>query len=167
MLLPYLRHQNIFTKPVIQSLRTEQIVILANSVPLCLLLDEPVKTAEEVTITHTNDISNFILVCTNNYHIFRFVCTLRSVHLTMSELKPIVIMCFRPPTQKEFSYFSAFPQVYFFVGNPTKSSHLEQAGILRADKIVLTNLSANSLGEQDSSDDSDYQNEALSDSPSM
>jgi voltage-gated potassium channel Kch len=108
---------------------------------MCLLLHEPQDKIESILIKTTEHISNFILLCTTNFQIFRFVCTLRSINLTTSELKPIVIMCPRIPTRAEFSVISDFPMVFFFVGDPSKSFDLAKAGLLRADRVVLMNIS--------------------------
>jgi hypothetical protein len=118
-----------------------------------------------MTIQDTQDISNFILLCSNSYQVFRFVCTLRSVHLTTSELKPIVIMCPTPPSESEFRKLAMFPLVYFFVGDPSKTSHLLHAGVLRADRIVLTNLADTKLKKSNKDySESTIESEAVNDS---
>jgi hypothetical protein len=128
-----------------------------SNVPLCLLLELPVQTSNQCIITSTDHLKNFILICSNNYRLFRFVCTLRSVHLTASELKPIVIVCYRPPSEQEFKLFACFPQVYFFIGDPSNVSVLEKVGMLQADRIVLTNLS-------DAAKDKSYQKKSVTSS---
>ncbi|KAI8894303.1 hypothetical protein BC833DRAFT_624078 [Globomyces pollinis-pini] len=109
-------------------------------VPRCLLLEKSVVDVASMTIESAAHLKAFILVCTGDFHIFRLVCTLRSAHLTKSELKPLVIMCDRLPTSTEFQKFACFPELFFFVGFANKAENLIRAGIFTADKIILTNM---------------------------
>jgi hypothetical protein len=86
------------------------------------------------------------------------------VHLTTSELKPIVIMCPTPPNESEFRKLAIFPLIYFFVGDPSKTSHLLNAGVLRADRIVLTNLTDTKLKKSKDYSSSTIESEAVNDS---
>ncbi|KAJ3273769.1 hypothetical protein HDV01_003896 [Terramyces sp. JEL0728] len=81
--------------------------------------------------------------------VFRFVCTLRSAHLTVNELKPILIMCQRPPNEKEFVRIANFPKVYFMIGAGNRTSDLLRAGVVTSDKVVLMNLSEEKTTEED------------------
>ncbi|KAJ3312196.1 hypothetical protein HDV04_003329 [Boothiomyces sp. JEL0838] len=74
----------------------------------------------------------------------------------VSELKPILIMCPRPPNQKEFNRLRNFPKVFFIVGTGNRRSDLTKAGVLTADRIVLMNLSQRSIEEKYNDEDDPF-----------
>ncbi|KAJ3258368.1 hypothetical protein HK103_003656 [Boothiomyces macroporosus] len=125
-------------------------------VPLCLLLRQPPTSLDSVLLDNANCLENHVLLISCNFQVFRFICTLRSAHLTVSELKPILIMCPRPPNHKEFNRLRNFPKVFFIVGTGNRRSDLTKAGVLTADRIVLMNLSQRSIEEKYSDEDDPF-----------
>jgi hypothetical protein len=123
----------------IQHLLVLATVIFIYQVPECFLNANPVKNIDEMILTETNNVVNFILACTPNYNVMRFICTLRSARLNASEIKPVILMIERLPTKKEFHWLRMFPKLFIFIGSPAKRSHLEQVGVTRADKVVVFN----------------------------
>ncbi|KAJ3310692.1 potassium channel, sub T, member 2 [Boothiomyces sp. JEL0838] len=112
-----------------------------SKVPLCWLLPEPVQELQEVVLQNADNLKHHILVCTNDYHIFRFIATLRSSQIRSEDLKPILVMCPKSPSMQEFQRFHCFPQIYFIRGESHKAQHLRRAGLFHAYRVVLTNLS--------------------------
>ncbi|KAJ3273634.1 potassium channel, sub T, member 2 [Terramyces sp. JEL0728] len=112
-----------------------------SKVPLCWLLPSLVQELQEVLLQNAENLKSHILVCTNDYHIFRFIATLRSSQIRSEDLKPILVMCPKIPTAQEFQRFHCFPQVYFIRGEAHKALHLRRAGLFHAYRVVLTNLS--------------------------
>ena len=108
--------------------------------PLCLLI-ENYPSLESMIIQDTTEMGHYILVLSNSFDIFRFVVTLRSSNLTASEFKPIVIMSNHQPSPIQYERLRIFPEIYFLKGDSKKRTHLERAGILKADKVVLFDLS--------------------------
>lgn len=107
--------------------------------PLCILLPSPAKF-EDCLLTSDVNFSDHFLVCSNNYNLFRFVCTLRSAQLQPDEIVPIVILCPALPSEQEFLRLSSFPKIYFVQGDPYVAHNLKRAGAFKAARIILTNL---------------------------
>ncbi|KAI8897734.1 hypothetical protein BC833DRAFT_22950 [Globomyces pollinis-pini] len=120
-------------------------------VPLCLLMPEPSKL-KDVMLESAEHLFGHILVCSNNYHMFRFICTLRSANIRPSNLKTIVIMVPESPNEIEFSRFAHFPKVFFIKGYASKARHLRRAGLFKAERVVLTNLHNQMEADDNSSD---------------
>ncbi|KAI9353256.1 hypothetical protein DFJ73DRAFT_828825 [Zopfochytrium polystomum] len=102
---------------------------------------QPVTLVEAVVKSRANLIGH-IVVCTGNYHVFKFVCTLRAAQLTEEDFRPIVFLCVRAPSEEEFHYFSVFPAIYFVVGDPMNKRDLHRAGIEGAHKVIIMNMSS-------------------------
>jgi hypothetical protein len=114
--------------------------------PQCILLKKPAHL-ELVTVTHF-ELSNHVIIITNDFNVFRFICTLRLSSLMSHEIRPILVLCPRLPTSEEYSSFQSFPKLYFMIGDPHNSQHLNRANLFESYKIVLTNLS-NSRSESE------------------
>jgi hypothetical protein len=92
-----------------------------------------------------------ILICTESYDLFEFICTLRSSALTSLEFKRVLIINKYKPTEEEFFMLRQFPEVYFIIGNPRNSrTDLIRAGIESADKVVIMKMSSRSANRTDS-----------------
>nr|KAJ3416644.1 potassium channel, sub T, member 2 [Polyrhizophydium stewartii] len=122
--------------------------------PLCWLLAEP-QCLEQVAIADAGFLQSHILVCTYTYTIFRFVCTLRSANLTAKELKPIVFLCPRLPTDEEFELLARFPQLYFVVGDATVQRDLERGNVHGSGKVVIINMQRSTSSSSSMDDFSD------------
>ncbi|KAJ3357026.1 hypothetical protein HDU91_005463 [Kappamyces sp. JEL0680] len=133
---------------------------LDGKVPLCILNPSPARLSESL-LTDAALLVNHFLVCTKDFELFRFVCTLRSAHLQPEEIVPILLLCPRPPTDEEFARFERFPKLYFMVGDPIKAQTIRNAGVFKASRVVLANM-ANSSAVADGSD-----NYALEDSTTI
>jgi hypothetical protein len=105
----------------------------------CILLKEPV-SLESACVLHTDE-KEHVVIISNDYGLFRFVCTLRQASLMAHEVRAIVILCPRPPTREEFASLQSIPKLQIIVGDPHNASDLQRANIFDAYKIVLINLS--------------------------
>ncbi|KAI8909194.1 hypothetical protein EDD86DRAFT_150601 [Gorgonomyces haynaldii] len=131
--------------------------------PLCLVLPKPLLSVDEMLVENGLFLKNHILVCTGDFNLFHFICTLRSAHLSQMEFKSILILCPHEPTMDEFRLLAQFPLIYIMVGDAQNRNVLEQAGIQVADKVVVVNMhnkSNQNLNEQDAHD-------GFADSPSI
>ncbi|KAI9143121.1 calcium-activated BK potassium channel alpha subunit-domain-containing protein [Paraphysoderma sedebokerense] len=106
-------------------------------VPLCHVLDTPA-TLEDCIIQNASHLYRHIIACTQNYNVFRIVCTLRIAHLKPDEIRPIVFLRTVLPTEEEFEPLKTFPHVYFMLGNPRSRRDLIRANIGAADKVFIT-----------------------------
>jgi hypothetical protein len=127
-----------------------------NSIPLCHLLIEPASLQD--SIHHSlGDLQDHIIICTENYDLFKLICTLRFVFIILicfnlylriyfifrashikKDFKPIVFLCHRPPTPSEFETLCVFPSISYVIGDPSRRRDLKRAGIARAYKVVIT-----------------------------
>ncbi|KAH6564138.1 hypothetical protein BASA50_006828 [Batrachochytrium salamandrivorans] len=110
-----------------------------DKVPLCWLLPTP-QDLTDVVLVNGHSLISHILVCTYNFDLFRFVCTLRSANLTARELKPILVLCPSLPTEDEFSVYARFPQMFFVVGDASLQKDLERGNVHGAGKVVIVNM---------------------------
>ena len=109
-------------------------------IPLCLLSKNTPKL-EDCTLENADSLDHHILIVSNNFHLFRLICALRKSHFKPEKVYPVLIMTPGPPSAYEFSRFSNFPQVYFITGHPHRASNLRKAGVCKAFRIIVTNLS--------------------------
>ncbi|KAJ3226570.1 hypothetical protein HK099_004597 [Clydaea vesicula] len=63
------------------------------SSPVCVMLKNPINFQTVLKKT------NFIMVITGNFDIFRYICALRSAHLSKTDFKPILILCKSVPNE--------------------------------------------------------------------
>jgi len=126
---------------------------LDDKVPLCHLLKID-SLSEDRRLSNADILENHILVCTGNYNLFIFICTLRAAHLDGDQLTPILLLCEEEPTHDEFSILSQFPKVYFQVGSPRKLKDLVEAGVYHCSKVVILNLSTHNSETRDEFNDS-------------
>ncbi|ORX56940.1 hypothetical protein DM01DRAFT_318668 [Hesseltinella vesiculosa] len=108
------------------------------SLPLCYLLDKPIKL-HDVVIDSAIGMNNHILVCLQQKvtNIFKFVYNLRSPYLKRDDLRDIVILCQSLPEPKMFELLNRFPKLYFMVGNPRYPDDLLRAGLKNAQQVVV------------------------------
>ena len=107
--------------------------------PLCFL--SPCKQdLNERILKNADDLNDHFLVCTRNFNMHRFVGILRASHLLPSEICPILFISTRLPTEKEYSKLCHFPMLYFMIGDVKQAEVLENAGLYRCRKVVLTNM---------------------------
>ena len=116
--------------------------------PLCILIPQPLELEDSV-IEDASLFSGHFLVCSNDFNLFRFFCTLRSAHLSQHEIITIVILCYRAPTQEEFARLRYFPKVSFLVGDYRQTSVLKRAGLFQCSRVVLTNVSSQKCTNQE------------------
>ena len=107
---------------------------------MCLLLSQPLDNVSQAILEDAKSLKHHILVCTRAYDLFRFICTLRSSHLSQVEVRDIVILCPTYPTEEEFKRLRMFPKLFFIIGDPQYRMDLERAGIVGADKVVIVNM---------------------------
>ncbi|KAI8068368.1 hypothetical protein BC940DRAFT_238176 [Gongronella butleri] len=107
------------------------------SLPLCYLLDKPVKL-HDVVIDSAVGMSGHILVCLQQKvtNIFKFIYNLRSPYLQRDDLRDIVILCRSLPEAKMFELLNRFPKLYF-IGNPRYPDDLLRAGLKNAQQVVV------------------------------
>ncbi|KAI8817733.1 uncharacterized protein EV422DRAFT_213864 [Fimicolochytrium jonesii] len=113
--------------------------------PLCLLLKHPIRNLDELLLQDGSHLTNHILVCTGDKHVFRLLCTLRAAHLSDDEFRTVVVLCSTLPNAYEISLFGQFPEVYIVQGDPRKRAELQKAGIHGADKVVVMNMNRKSV----------------------
>ncbi|KAJ3414468.1 potassium channel, sub T, member 2 [Chytridiales sp. JEL 0842] len=87
-----------------------------------------------------NDMVGHLLVCTGDYNVFKFLCSMRASHRLSDEYYPIVLLCTVPPTDEEFEYLNRFPDIYFVIGDPRFKRDLLRAGLNGAEKVLIMNL---------------------------
>ncbi|KAJ3216082.1 hypothetical protein HDU67_009962 [Dinochytrium kinnereticum] len=81
-------------------------------------------------------------------HLLRISSSLdEAAYLTAADLRPIIFICDRLPTEEEFSILSVFPKLYFIVGDPRSERDLLSAGIAFAEKVIIFSMS-NQQGDQ-------------------
>ncbi|KAI8052598.1 calcium-activated BK potassium channel alpha subunit-domain-containing protein [Gilbertella persicaria] len=116
----------------------EKEIVDDTSLPLCCLLEKPVKL-EDVTIQSAEGMHNHILVCLHRevVNMFKFIYNLRSPNIKMNELQDIVLLCSKKPSSKIFELISTFPKVYFMQGNCRHPDDLLRAGAKRAKQVVV------------------------------
>lgn len=131
---------------------------------MCILLPEASKI-ENVLVDpeNHNEFHNHIIVCTESYELSYFLATLRSSNITAKEFRTVVILCSKIPTNEEYRLLSRFPEVYIFIGDARKRTHLELCGIALADKIIITNMTTN-LNKKSGDDE---ENEGFEDGPAI
>ena len=122
-----------------------------DKVPLCWLVKKRC-TTQEILITSASHIHFHVILCSLHYEHFRFLCTLRSAYLPREQLKPVVILCPRKPTDEEFQALSVFPEVYVMVGSPGLKYDLDRANIESCDKIVIKGMQSPEGITEDSED---------------
>lgn len=115
-------------------------IFSVSMVPICYLVSNAFSTAAEFLRRTIGHLTNHILVCSGNYDVLQFICTLRSKNLTDREFRSIVILCRTVPTPEECVSLALFPEVYVKIGDPHKKPHLIEAGIEKADRVVITNM---------------------------
>ncbi|KAJ3036872.1 hypothetical protein HK097_003685 [Rhizophlyctis rosea] len=109
-------------------------------VPLCRLLQYPAVNIRASQVTDASHMKGHLLIATGCYNVFRLLCTLRSVHVSEDDFKPILFMCEREPTEEEFCGMAPFPMVYWILGNPRKKRDLLRAGVEGAEKVVVLDI---------------------------
>jgi hypothetical protein len=111
----------------------------SKKIPMCHLLRHPPQRLSEVSILNAAEIgiTGHILVMTSTWHLFRFLCTVRSAHIPSQDLRPILFMGSHEPTVEEFHVLSVFPDVKYLMGNPRLRRDLVRANVSQADRIVI------------------------------
>ena len=105
-------------------------------VPLCHLLKTPT-TIDDAVRQDFTELTKHVLVLTDTFDWFKFVCTMRSAQITRHDFRTIVFLASRAPNESEFQYFRIFPKVYFMKGDYRSKRDLTRAGIYGADKVVV------------------------------
>ena len=54
-----------------------------------------------------------VILCSGNYEIWTYLCTMRASYIPVESLQPILILCPTAPSDEEWRPLSVFPQVYF------------------------------------------------------
>ena len=121
-------------------------------VSLCHLLKEPPTSMEEFILTGGTHLSSHIIVCTDNFDLFKFVCTVRAAHLKETLFRTILILCERLPTRSEFNLLAVFPKILYIQGKSTKKDDLLNAGLLTCDKVVVINVESRNLNDTEGVD---------------
>ncbi|KAJ3074306.1 potassium channel, sub T, member 2 [Podochytrium sp. JEL0797] len=114
------------------------------TVPQCCLVLSPLPL-DKLKVESAVDWEGHLLVCTGNFNLFKFLCSLRSSHLENHHR--ILLLAARGPTKEEFDTLSVFPDVYFMVGDPEQQRVLFKAGIRGCLKVVVMNMGSNGSGE--------------------
>ncbi|GAB6021918.1 hypothetical protein CHUAL_006081 [Chamberlinius hualienensis] len=114
---------------------------------------------EHSTCAHVNEYKwgnpSIILVAdTASGGIFNFLVPLRTHYHLKSELKPIVLVLKKPPTQAFLDCIAWFPLVYWLQGTVDNIDDLLKAGINFADSVVVLNKESekNQESEENMSD---------------
>ncbi|ORZ37521.1 hypothetical protein BCR44DRAFT_1034523 [Catenaria anguillulae PL171] len=129
-------------------------------VPVCHLLFDPPLTPQEVEIGNASHhhssssappgighgpeqpaeqfvMEDHIVVVTERWQLFRFLCTLRSAHIPVEDLRPILFFSSELPSMDDFQYLAAFPMIRYLRGNPRRRRDLIRANIHMADRILI------------------------------
>ncbi|TPX62023.1 hypothetical protein SpCBS45565_g07077 [Spizellomyces sp. 'palustris'] len=109
-------------------------------VGICLLLRNPMTSPDECLIEDASTMRKHLLVCSNDYALFRLMCTLRSAHLTEDEFKTILLLCPHLPSHEQFRALSEFPDLHIMIGDPRRKADLQRAGIVGAEKVLIVNM---------------------------
>lgn len=105
--------------------------------PICRLLVNPMESRLDAELKDATHFRSHILLLTDNYRLFRLICTLRGAHLSEADFKPILIVCRYAPTDKDYGFLSPFPNLWWMVGDPRKRKVLRAAGLEGADRVSL------------------------------
>ncbi|KAJ1507180.1 hypothetical protein HMI55_000866 [Coelomomyces lativittatus] len=105
-------------------------------VPLCFIKLKPFATFQDVLLKQTR-LSGHIVVFANTWELFWFFCTLRSIHIPISEQRPILIFTRNLPTKEEFKLLSVFPSFFILQGNFKQRHDLLMAQIHLAHSVVI------------------------------
>jgi hypothetical protein len=132
-------------------------------VPTCRLRSA-IPPKENCILTDASEMVHHIIVCTGNYDLFKFVCTLRASHLSDREIRPILLLCHRAPNPTEYRYLAVFKSVFFMVGNYKRQGTMISAGVKGCDKVVVINISA---AEDHPMTEDEPENEFIDSSPIM
>ncbi|KND00276.1 uncharacterized protein SPPG_09209 [Spizellomyces punctatus DAOM BR117] len=109
-------------------------------VGICLLLRNPMTSPDECLIEDASTMRKHLLVCSNDYALFRLMCTLRSAHLTEDEFKTVLLLCPHLPSREQFRALSEFPDLHIMIGDPRRKADLQRAGIVGAEKVLIVSM---------------------------
>ena len=82
-----------------------------------------------------------------------FLKPLRSKHLPLESIKPVVIICEKKYIEKEWPVICDIPKVYLVVGSPLLWSNLSAAGATKCSVCVVLTLLHTSSGHEQAIDD--------------
>eukprot|EP00158_Paraphelidium_tribonemae_P008614 Partr_v1_DN28629_c0_g1_i1_m50443 putative Potassium large conductance calcium-activated channel, subfamily M, alpha member 1 len=80
---------------------------------------------------------NHVIICSGDFEIWSFMCTMRASFLDKSELKPVVILCSIVPTQTEWKSLSVFPHLYIVRGSALRRKDIIRAGLYDASCVIM------------------------------
>ncbi|KAJ3072540.1 spermatogenesis-associated protein 20 [Podochytrium sp. JEL0797] len=130
------------------------------NVPVCRLVEVPVPLGDLI-VESASDWEDHLLVCTGDYHVFKFLASLRLVlnlvdsHSLTRVLRStrleshfrVVFLAEREPTAEEYTTLSLFPQINFIIGDPREKLSLLNAGIRGCAKVCVMNMGSADSGE--------------------